>query len=37
MTASDGGHFDVVKTLIEAGANVNQSDKVGVCTVYNTL
>ena len=28
-TASFNGHLDVVKTLIEAGANVNQGDKVG--------
>ena len=27
-TASDTGHHDIVKTLIEAGANVNQADKV---------
>ena len=29
MTASDKGHLDVVKTLIEAGANVNHTNKVG--------
>ena len=33
MIAIDKGHLDVVKTLIEAGANVNQSDKVGVCVL----
>ena len=27
-TACFNGHFDVVRTLIEAGANVNQADKV---------
>ena len=27
-TASLKGHLDVVKTLIEAGANVNQANKV---------
>ena len=39
MTASDKGHLDVVKTLIEAGANVNHTNKVakymhrcGICT-----
>ena len=26
--ARDTGHLDIVKTLIEAGANVNQTDKV---------
>ena len=30
MTASDKGHLDVVKTLIEAGANVNHTNKVGI-------
>ena len=29
MWASD---LDVVKTLIEAGANVNHTKKVGICT-----
>ena len=29
MIASDNGHFDVVKALIDAGANVNQTNKVG--------
>ena len=33
MGASIAGHLDVVKTLIEAGANVNQADKVGICTL----
>ena len=32
MAASEKGHLDVVKTLIEAGANVNQGDKVGIYT-----
>ena len=27
-TASINGHFDVVKTLLEAGANINQAMKV---------
>ena len=26
--ASKEGHLDVVKTLIEAGANIHQADKV---------
>ena len=26
--ASHNGHLDIVKTLIEAGANVNQANKV---------
>ena len=33
MLALDNGHLDVVKTLIEAGANVNKRDKVGVCVL----
>ena len=33
MTASNKGHLDVVKTLIEAGANVNHTNKVGICTL----
>jgi ankyrin repeat protein len=28
--ASSKGHVDVVKALIEAGANVNQADKVNI-------
>ena len=30
------GHLDVVKTLIEAGANVNLATKVGthICSVF---
>ena len=31
MIASDERHLDVVKTLIEAGANVNHTNKVGTC------
>ena len=38
MTASDEGHLDVEKTLIEAGANVNDTDEVGkymyMCTLH---
>ena len=30
--ASQQGHLDVVKTLIEAGANINQVDKVSTYT-----
>ena len=30
MIASDKGHLDVVKTLIEAGANVNHTNKVSL-------
>ena len=33
MVALDNGHVDVVKTLIEAGAIVNQGDKVSVCVL----
>ena len=29
VRASDEGHLDVVKTLIEARANVNHTNKVG--------
>ena len=32
LTASINGHLDVVTTLIQAGSNVNQGDKVGTCT-----
>ena len=32
MRASSEGHLNVVKSLIEAGANVNQADKVGIYT-----
>ena len=31
MIAYSEGHLDAVKTLIEAGANVNQTNKVGTC------
>ena len=33
MLASIAGHLNVVKTLIEAGANVNHTNKVGICTL----
>ena len=33
MIASDEGHLDVVKTLIEAEANVNHTNKVSICTL----
>ena len=31
MIALENEHLNLVKILIEAGAYVNQSDKVGVC------
>ena len=31
-TACNSGHLDVVKTLIEAGANINQAVKVSIYT-----
>ena len=34
MIASEKGHLDVVKTLIEAGANVNHTNKVGLHTQF---
>ena len=36
--AFEKGHLDIVKTLIEAGVNVNQTDKVGICALllYST-
>ena len=30
--ASEKGHLDVVKTLLEAGANIDQGNNVGICT-----
>ena len=35
--ASCNGHLDVVETLLEAGANINQVNKVGghVCIQYH--
>ena len=33
MAATYHGHLDAVKALIEAGANVNQADKVSACMV----
>ena len=37
MIAISEGHFDIVKTLIEAGAKVSQTDKVGICIRTCTL
>ena len=31
MIAISKGHYEAVKTLIEAGANVNETNKVGIC------
>ena len=36
MAASSKGHLEVVKKLIEAEANVNQANKVGM-HMYNIL
>ena len=33
MAASLKGHVEVVKSLIEAGANINHTNKVGTHTV----
>ena len=33
MIALDNGHLNILKTLIEARANVNQSDKVSKCAL----
>ena len=33
MIASEKGHLDIVKALIEAGADVNQTNKVSVCVL----
>ena len=30
MIASEQGHVEVVKSLIEAGANINHTNKVGI-------
>ena len=33
MAAIEEGHVDVVRSLIQAGANVNHTDKVGTHTI----
>ena len=40
MKASEEGHVEVVRSLIEAGANINHTNKVGMhsnycCTLLN--
>jgi ankyrin repeat protein len=35
MAASWKGHVEVVKSLIDAGANISHSNKVGMCICYN--
>ena len=35
--ASEKGHLDVVRTLLEAGANINQADKVGTYMMFIEL
>ena len=37
MTASEKGHVEVVKSLIEAGANISHTNKVGIHHSYFTL
>ena len=34
MIAISEGHLELVKALIEAGANVNQTNKVGICNAH---
>ena len=36
-TACNMGHLDVVKALLEAGANINQADKVSIHTCTSTV
>ena len=35
MIASQNGHHDVVKKFIDAGANINQANKIGVASVLS--
>ena len=37
MLTSSNGHLDLVKTLIDAGADMNQTDKVGILHYFCTL
>ena len=36
MIASEEGHVEVVKSLIEAGANISHTNKVGIHHSYYT-
>ena len=36
-TASSKGHLQVVKTLMEAGANANQANKVGIHYIVSAI
>ena len=36
MKASTGGHSDVVKLLLSAGARLNKKDRVS-CIIYNSI
>ena len=36
MKASAGGHSDVVKLLLSAGASLNEKDSVS-CIIYNSM
>ena len=37
MVASEKGQVEVVRSLIEAGANINHSNKVGIHAPYHCI